>query len=569
MSPPSPEAVLERSLQRLDWQPVVLGDAPRRLDLLSLDPSWPTRELRVRVHRNTAFEHVASLLPPFLAFAGLSAVLEYGDYDDSLSGVALGDASADVELVWLDFERFGDIEPEALADWLAERLSALRTRTLAPVLVADWPGGGPAARAFNRRLDLLRGEVAGLSVADLSEVADRVGESFVDRRTKEVAGTALSARAAVLAAQRMGLRWLPAVVAPRVKALAVDLDMTLYDGVLGEDGPAGVVLTPAHEALQRALLRLTDDGVLLALVSRNEPEDVEALFAERQDFPLRLDDFTARAIGWGRKSDGVAAAAAQLRISPDAVVFVDDNVGELAEVSAGTAVGGLIHAADPTATVTALSLFPGLHGHGRTEEDGLRAADLAAAAQRTPAAGSESEGYLRSLHVCLELSLDEADHLPRMSALTAKTNQFNSALRRTGPAELARWLADDDVRLVTASLADRLSDSGLVALVAGRRGERGRVVVEEICVSCRALGRGVEDYLLAAAVGRLMAEFGTDGAAVVYEPGSRNEPARAWLAAHSAAPVCAPGEVVLAWDPGACAALLGDAPVQITWKGPQ
>ncbi|WP_448625330.1 HAD-IIIC family phosphatase [Geodermatophilus sp. URMC 64] len=567
MSSPSRDAVLEQSLRRLDWQPVLLDETPRRLDLLSLTPSWPTRELRIRVHRNTAFEYVASLLPPFLAFGGLSATFEYGDYDDSLSGVGLDGPSADVELVWLDFDRYPDADPVALADWLVERLQALRARTLAPILVADRPGPGEAAAAFNRRLEQCCRRIAGLATADLSAVAERVGNGFLDPRTRSVAGTSMSARAAVLTAQRMGLRWLPALVAPRIKALAVDLDMTLYDGVLGEDGPDGVVLTPAHRDLQQTLRDLKDDGVLLALVSRNEPDDVDALFAARTDFPLRPADFSARAIGWGAKSQAVAVAAAELRISTEAVVFVDDNVGELAEVAVGARVGGLIHAADPGRTVTALSLFPGLHGHARTDEDALRAADLAAAALRTPGAAGDPEEYLRSLRLRLELALDDADHLSRMAALTAKTNQFNAALRRTGPAELAGWLEDDDVHVVTAGLSDRLSDSGIVALVAGRRGPGDRLVVEELCISCRALGRGIEDVLLAAAVGGLMEASGTDSATVVYEPGPRNEPARAWLAAHSGAPVTAPGEVALTWNPATCRSLLAEAPIALTWKG--
>ncbi|WP_456970627.1 HAD-IIIC family phosphatase [Geodermatophilus sp. SYSU D00815] len=566
MSSPSRDAVLEQSLQRLDWQPVVLAESPRRLDLLPLTPSWPTRELRVRVHRNTAFEYVASLLPPFLAYAGLRATFEHSDYDDSLSGAALDGPAADVELVWLDFDRYRETDPAALADWLVERLRALRARTLAPLLVADRPGSDEAAAAFNRRLEQRRHEVPGLAVADLSAVARRVGDAFVDPRTRAVAGTGMSARAAVLVAQRMGLRWLPALVAPRIKALAVDLDMTLYEGVLGEDGPDGVVLTPGHRDLQRSLRDLREEGVLLALVSRNEPRDVEALFATRTDFPLRLEDFSARAIGWGAKSEGVAAAATELRISTEAVVFVDDNAGELAEVSAGTRIGGLVHAADPERTATALSLFPGLHGHPRTEEDALRAADLAAAAERVQLADGDPAAYLRSLRVRLDLSLDRADHLPRMAALAAKTNQFNAALRRTGEAELASWLEGGDVHVVTAALGDRLSDSGVVALVAGRRGADGGVLVEELCVSCRALGRGIEDVLLAAAVGRLMEEFDAVTAAAAYRPGPRNEPARAWLAAHSGAPVATPGEVLLPWDPTACRKMVDDAPVTVSWE---
>lgn len=563
MSSPSSELVLEGALARVDWQPVVLAAEPRRLDLLRLTPTWPTRGLRVRVHRNTAVEYVASLAVPFLAYAGLSASFEYGDYDDSLSSAGEGDATADVELVWLDLDRYGPADP-ALAEWLAGRLVAMRSRTLAPLLVVDAPG--PDAGAFNEQLGELCREIPGVTVADLSAVAARVGSSFVDLRARDLGGTRMSGRATVLAAQRLGLRWLPAVAVPAVKALAVDLDMTLYRGVLGEDGPAGVVLTAGHEALQHALRDLRDDGVLLALVSRNEPADVEALFAARPDFPLRLEDFTARAVGWGAKSEGVAAAAAALRMSSDAVVFVDDNVGELAEVAAGLQIAGLLHAAEPDATATALALFPGLHGRTRTAEDDLRALDLAAATQRAQAAGDPGD-YLRSLRARLTLQLDPHDLLPRMAALTAKTNQFNATLRRTGEPELGRWLDDPEVGLVTAALSDRLSDSGVVALVAGRVARDGRLLVEELCVSCRALGRGVEDVLLAAAIGRLMEEAGASSAAVRYVPGPRNEPARSWLAAHSAVPVDGPGEVPLDWDPDTCRALVGDAPVAVTWGG--
>lgn len=562
MSSRSPESTLDDSLRRLEWQPVVLGEAPRRLDLLPLEPTWPTRELRVRVHRNTAVEYVTSLLPPFLGYAGLAASFEYGDYDDSLSWGPVGRGDADVELVWLDFGRYPTADPDDLAGWLLDRLCELRARTTAPVLVADHPGTGPTASTVNRALELARSEVPGLAVADLSVIARRVGEGFADPRTRDVGGTSMSGRAAVLAAQRMGLRWLPALVAPRVKAVAVDLDMTLYDGVLGEDGPGGVVLTPGHETLQRSLRDLKDEGVLLALVSRNEPADVEALFAARADFPIRLEDFSALAIGWGAKSEGLAAAAEQLRIGTDAVVFVDDNAGELAEVASGGRVGGLVHAVDARGTATALALFPGLHGHPRTDEDYLRAADLAAAADRALSVVRDPDDYQRSLRVRLDLRLDDSADLPRMADLAARTNQFNAALRRSGQAEFARWLADEDAHVVTASLQDRLSDSGTVAVVAGRR-DGDRVLVEELCISCRALGRDVEDVLLAAAVGRLMEECGVDSAVVAFRPGPRNDPARTWLTGHGE---MRSSETLLDWDRGAARAVVDRSPVTVTWE---
>ncbi|SDN57645.1 HAD-superfamily phosphatase, subfamily IIIC/FkbH-like domain-containing protein [Klenkia soli] len=567
MSSPGAEALAVRhSLDRLEWQSRVLAEHPRRLDLLRLAPSWPTREIRVRVHRNTPVEYVTSLAGPFLAYAGLSAVFELSDYDDSLAALDAVDPGPDVEVVWLDHTRYDHLAADEVADWLIGRITALRTRTTAPVLVVDRPGDDDRARLLRDRLSGFGTVLPDVAVADLGAVAARLGDAFTDTRLQAVGGTALSSAATVLVAQRLGLRWLPVATGVRVKAVAVDLDMTLYDGVLGEDGPRGVTLTDGHADLQRVLRGLADDGVLLAVVSRNEPADVEELFRLRPDFPLRWSDFSARAVGWGAKSQGVAAVAADLRIAPDAVVFVDDNPGELAEVAAGTTVAGLVQAGDPRATATALGLFPGLHGHVRTTEDRLRATDLAAATTRAAAATTDPASYLASLDVRIDLALDAREDLDRVADLAARTNQFNVSLGRTPAAAFARWMAAADAGVVTARLRDRLSDSGLVAVVAGRRDDDGGLLVEEAFISCRALGRGVEDVLLAAAVERLLDLASTPGVRLRYRPGPRNEPARAWLRRRTADPVVDAADVLVDWGPQECRTVVADSPVTLHWE---
>jgi FkbH-like protein len=103
--------------------------------------------------------------------------------------------------------------------------------------------------------------------------------------------------------------WLPAVLGPRLKAIVLDLDNTLYAGVLGEDGPEGLTLTPVHDLLQRKLLTLRDQGLFLAIASRNVEADVDQLFEARPDMPLRPEHLSARSIAFREKATGIREIA--------------------------------------------------------------------------------------------------------------------------------------------------------------------------------------------------------------------------------------------------------------------
>jgi hypothetical protein len=152
-----------------------------------------------------------------------------------------------------------------------------------------------------------------------------------------------------------------------------------------DDGIEGVVVTPAHARLHAHLKELAARGVLLALVSRNEPEDVERLFAARRTgYGLALNDFVAVEVSWGSKADAVRCAAAAARIGEDAVVFVDDNPGELLTVGLQFTDVALVHArADADGTVEALHWQPGLWRWTGDDVASVRAGDLAANATRT------------------------------------------------------------------------------------------------------------------------------------------------------------------------------------------
>jgi FkbH-like protein len=512
------------ALTRADWQTSLFGPLSRA-NLARCTPDWPLHSIRVRVHRNHGFEAVSAPSSPFAAWNGLELAWTIGAYDDSLSFDLTGDA--DVELVWFDTARV-DVE----APWLADRLAALRARTDHPVLVLAWP------LSAIHRAAIADAEIPGLACVDLDPLAAALGAQWLDERALRLSGTRLSNQACLYVARALACQWLPAAaVAPR-KAVAVDLDGTLYRGVLAEDGPVRVELTPAHRQLQASLVALRDAGVLLALVSHNERSDVEQLFAERVDFPLRLEHFSALEVSWEDKPAALRRASETMRIGADAVVFVDDIPGELAAIA--QALPALtVHARDDAReTLAALNHVAGIFRFARQREDTLRAADLRAAALRRDAEQNalSPDDYLRSLDVRLDFAVDRREQLSRMAELCAKTNQFNLALSRMNQAELARTIDDPAARVVTIALADRLSDSGIVGVVVGAR--RGNALhVAEVCVSCRALGRRIEDTMLTHAL-RLMAQASTPERVVFdVRKGPRNAPARDWLARYAGVPL--------------------------------
>jgi FkbH-like protein len=503
---------------RLAWPPVLFADAPTRRELLGLRAQWPLAPRRIRVHRNHAVELALSVTRPYLEFAQIAPEWVIGEYDDSL---ALGlDGEVDAEVVWLDWARFAQrMSADQLREWLAGRLAALREQTTAPILLV-----GPDLPGFEAPA------VDGVAVGDLTRLLASLGDAAFDDERAEMTGTRWSAAGAVAVARELGSRWLPALLAPRIKAVAVDLDQTLYAGVLGEDGPAGVEVSDGHLALQRRLRALHHSGVLLALVSRNEPADVDELFADRDDLALGLDDFDATAIGWGAKSDGVRAVAAQLNIDPGAVLFLDDNAGELLEVqSALPGVRWLQAVPDAADTARWLDWFPGLFAFARTEADGLRAADLRANREREVAlagAGSDLGAYLRELGVTL--TFEQQAHMARVAELSGKTNQFNLALARLSEGEVRARDADPAYQISTARLQDRLTDSGIIAIAIARR-DGERLLVEELCVSCRALGRRIEDLIVAGMLAGGRVFEGAQTVEFAVAEGPRNRPARDWL----------------------------------------
>ena len=510
-------------LEQCAMAAVLYKENPTRRELASLKASLACREIRVRVQRNHSFEHVASAAEAWASFGGFKLIWAEAPYDDSLM-MSLSDEKPDLDFIWYDAEAILSRSGLDALAWLRSRAQALRGISAAPILMVVVGLDKEAEQALRSSIS----DLPGVRLAPVSRVLSGLPDPF-DRRLQKLSGSRLSQNANLTMAKHMACHWLPALLAPRIKAVIVDLDQTLYAGVVGEDGDA-VRLTPAHASLQSALLNLKESGVFVGVVSRNSPEDVEALFSKRKDFPLKLADFSAIEIGWGSKAESILRACQKLKISPDAVLFIDDNPGEIIEVAERLPDTRLLHASQDTElTVRALEFYPGLWSWGVSSADVLRIADLEAdAARKSIQIGVQDKAaYLRELSPQLEVWLRPASLSGRIHELSQKTNQFNLNLCRLDEVKVHDYLSQPGQFAIAVGLSDRLTDSGVVAAMFGRIAD-GEVFVEEWVISCRALGRELEDAMAASALSAVTKQAKI--AWFYYRTGPRNAPAREWLA---------------------------------------
>lgn len=330
-------------------------------------------------------------------------------------------------------------------------------------------------------------------------------------------------------------------VIPRKKVLVTDLDGTLWQGIIGEEGVGGIACRSEGKGLpfyvfQEFLYKLKNEGVLLAFCSKNNPEDVVPFF-DTMDMPLKLSDFAAHRCNWERKSDNIRAIASELNIASDSLVFVDDDESEIAEVQ--RQLPEVICFRTPYEGQEWKSLFKELQDlfatwrvsqEDRTRTDTFEANRRRAAALEDPrGSGREGEtanGLVHLRGMMLEVTIRrDAFHDPRSLELINKTNQFNLTGERFTQEEWLTWAAIPGTFCCSARLKDRFGDFGTVGVVTGRLNGDDTVVIRQFVLSCRAFSRGVETILLAAAVaqserGGIMGRFKDTG---------KNEPAKRFL----------------------------------------
>jgi FkbH-like protein len=276
------------------------------------------------------------------------------------------------------------------------------------------------------------------------------------------------------------------------KVLALDCDHTLWQGICGEEP---VRMLPGHEALQRFAKHQREQGVLLALSSKNNLADVAAAFAEHPEFPLRWSDITAHRIDWNSKSLGLRAISQELSLGLDSFVFLDDNAKEVSEVDEQLPeVLALTLPPDPARFPHFLSHLWALDRARQTAGDVQRAESYAAVQEFGKAihAAHTLEDFYRTLNLEVQIAPLTPAQIPRAAQLTQRTNQFNFTTRRMSEADIQTYTTQGDI--FTIHVRDRFGDYGFTGLLLGRS-EPNQYTVDNFLLSCRVLGRRVEHHV--------------------------------------------------------------------------
>ena len=412
-----------------------------------------------------------------------------------------------------DFRRAGhDVYvPSGFDTWRQEALdpaSGLHAFTPDAVLLVMEGGVSPDDEGIIGALAYAQERVppVRIVVPDIAEIATET-PGFWDERMRTLAAMPFS----LAGLKSIEDEFFFALDAAPKKILAVDADNTLWNGIVSEDGADAV--TP-YVDFQKGLLALKARGVLLVLLSKNDPIDRSgetplppregcaparpplAVALARADMPLSLDDFAATRVDWSPKAGNLLDACRELNLAPDAVVFVDDNAHEraqmkahLPEVSVPPFPSGL---ASPAQFLRRLEQYF-FASAGATEEDRARTEMYQAEAARRDFARTlpTVQDYLKGLRLTVRAARATAEDVPRLAQMAGKTNQFNATTIRRTAEEMAALVADPAHRVWTFRAGDAFGEMGLVCYVIY---DCATARITDFVMSCRAMGRTLEHF---------------------------------------------------------------------------
>jgi len=547
------DAEAQRLLYRLLKDSGRTAEAHAALDrLVALDPTAATatfahreraklgatqgREVRIALLSSYVLDPLIPFLDAECRRAQLaleSYISPYNQYTQDVFSATSGLYAFGPEVVFLALD-LEDVFPaargvptaEELARGRDEILSAivglvreLRSRSDALIVVHELV---PSARSPHGILDNRRGDGMGQWTADLNwalaqaltvethafllplrEVLARVGVERGQSRKLHYMARMRHADATLRELARTLMRYVKPLKGLTRKCVVVDLDGTLWGGVVGEVGPEGIQLGPAAPGIeyvdfQEALLNLTKRGILLAICSKNNPDDVLPVLRDHKHMVLHEEHFSAMRINWRNKAENLAELAAELNIGLDALVFLDDNPVErelvrqlLPEVLV------VDMPKDASLYRTTLEDLTDFELLAITREDELRVSQYQANRKRQALEQSARslDEYLHSLDIRAAIGRAQASHVPRLVQMFNKTNQFNTTTRRYQPPDVERFLSYGEHQVYVLDVVDRFGEHGLVGTAVVR--EQGDTwFIDNVLLSCRVMGLSVETAVL-------------------------------------------------------------------------
>lgn len=512
-----------------------LGD----LDLSDL----PAKELRLFLLRSATLEQVIPVLQAKAFLLGMRLKTAIGGFNQYQQEVLDPDSAlyAHAPNVIILAVRLADLAPELVSDYpaltrdeaaaaaarvlrtMADLIRTMRSRTTATVLVQNFEvpafpaygifdaqmagGQGEVIRDLNRSLQSICRESAGVYLIDYDGLTGRHGKQpWTDLRLQHMASIAVNPQLLPALADEY-LRYLIPAAGLTRKCLVLDMDNTLWGGIIGEDGMHGIALGAdypgnAFVAFQRAVLNLYRRGVILAVCSKNNPTDALEVLEQHPHTVLRKEHFAAMRINWVDKASNIRQLARELNIGLDSLVFLDDNPAEVAQVTQELpeVLAYRLPKEEPERYAEFLAGLPLFDVLTLTDEDRRRGEEYRQQSLRRELEESctSLDDYYARLEMVARVSPAAEEIIPRIAQLTQKTNQFNLTTRRYTEQEIRANVAAGAWHVYALELDDRFGKNGWVAVGILRPAPGGEEVwIDTLLMSCRVMSRTVERTFVA------------------------------------------------------------------------
>lgn len=298
---------------------------------------------------------------------------------------------------------------------------------------------------------------------------------------------------------------LSTVYNPRRKIIVVDLDNTLWGGVVGEDGVEGIVLSSHNEGqryydFQRQLLEMNRRGILLAISSKNNPEDVEAVFSSHSGMILEKDDFVLCKINWNDKAQSIKEIESELNITEGGFIFIDDNPieretikGECPEIIVPEFPQDSSELLEFSESIWKEYCRPLRVLREDSQKTRMYQDELKRVESRKNSLNLDE--YIRKLEICVDIHKIRLEELERTAQLCNKTNQFNLTTKRYSQLEIEKMRHLPEYSIYTVHTADKYGDNGLIGVIILL--ENGKDVrIDTFLMSCRVMGRKLEELVI-------------------------------------------------------------------------
>jgi|GEM_PF-427238 len=439
---------------------------------------------------------------------------------------------------WIEAGRSEDLERNV--DDFVRALSAAAGRSSTPQIVVLCPAS-PAAQAdparaahlqrMDRHLQSALAAVPSVHLVMPAELERRYPVAERHDATSDELGRVPYTPAYFAALGTTVAREVHALRRQPYKVIVLDCDETLWKGVCGEVGAVGVEIDPARRALQEFVIAQHEAGMLVALCSKNNEEDVVEVFEHNPDLVLKRDHIVSWRVNWSPKSQNLRSLAEELNLGLDSFIFIDDSALECAEVRANCPEVLVLQMPEDDDVIPRFIdhvwAFDRLRvtAEDRERNEQYRQNALRESARRDALTFA---GFIGGLDLNIRIS-EMTSQLRRVSQLTQRTNQFTITTIRRTEAEIEQLARSKELECYVVDVSDRFGDYGLVGVVFFNASTRA-LDVDTFLLSCRAMGRGVEHRMLAR-LGEIARERGLTDVVVPFIPTQKNEPARQFLEA--------------------------------------